>query len=184
MTRYILATMITICLTTCAPTSLQADSPRNLKIGNMDLKLNGAGYRKKTLISLYECGLYLQQGSRDAAAIIQANQPMAIRIRISSGFVSQSKLVDALNEGFRSATGGQTTAIDEQIQQFRSCFGDAINKNDVFVLVYVPQAGVVVLKNGQQKGVIPGLEFKQALFGIWLSDHSVDESLKSSMLGR
>jgi hypothetical protein len=54
----------------------------------------------------------------------------------------------------------------------------------VFVLSYLPSSGVLVHKNGKQKGRIAGNEFKQALFGIWLSDRPVDESLKQAMLGR
>jgi len=30
---------------------------------------------------------------------------------------------------------------------------------------------------------VPGLAFKQALFGIWLSDDPVQDSLKEAMLG-
>ncbi len=164
--------------------NLTADSPRTLKLGETRLQLNGTGFRKKTLMNMYEGALYLSQRSRDAAAIIAADQPMAIRIRIVSGFVSQSKMVAALNDGFQNSTGGQTDALQDEIDQFRSCFSDDISKNDVFVISYLPGSGIIVHKNGQQKAVIAGLEFKQAVFGIWLSDRPADANLKAAMLGR
>jgi hypothetical protein len=40
-----------------------------------------------------------------------------------------------------------------------------------------------VIKNDVVKGKIPGFDFKQALFGIWLSDKPVDETLKKHLLG-
>ncbi len=164
-------------------TQARAESPRTLKLGRIELQQNGSGFRKKSLLTLYEGALYLQQPAADAAAIIAAESPMAIRIQITSGFVSRQNMLEALNEGFRNATGGHPDAIAEQIQQFRSCFDDPIGKNDVFVLSYIPGSGVLVHKNGQQKGLIAGAEFKQALFGIWLSDRPADAGLKQALLG-
>ncbi|HMP05316.1 MAG TPA: chalcone isomerase family protein, partial [Lacipirellulaceae bacterium] len=59
-----------------------------------------------------------------------------------------------------------------------------IVKGDVFDLVYLPARGVTVLKNGQRVGAIQGLAFKQALFGIWLSNRPADESLRVALLGK
>ncbi len=160
-----------------------AASPKTLKLGEIELQLNGSGYRKKSLLTLYEGALYLPQPSRDGSAIIAAEAPMAIRIQITSGFVSQQKMLDALNEGFRNATGGNPQAIAGQIRQFQSCFADPISKADVFILSYIPGSGVLVHKNGVQKGLIAGSEFKQALFAIWLSNRPVDTGLKRGMLG-
>ena len=163
--------------------SLFAEGPRTLKLGNVELQSNGSGFRKKSLLTLYEGTLYLQQRSRNAATVIEAEAPMAIRIQITSGFVSQQKMLDALNDGFQNATGGNTKNIAAEIQEFRKCFGDPISKDDVFVMSYVPESGVSVYKNGQHKGLIAGAEFKRAVFGIWLSSRPADEKLKRAMLG-
>ena len=107
---------------------------------------------------------------------------MAIRIKITSGFVSQSSLVDSLEDGFQKATDGDTREIRSEIDQFREYFKDAIKKNDVFDMMYVPQRGVIVTKNGELKGNVPGVKFKQALFSIWLSNKPVDNALKQALL--
>ena len=107
---------------------------------------------------------------------------MSIRITITSGFVSQEKLVKSLNEGFHHATNDKVAPIQQQIEQFTKCFTESITKGDTFDLVYLPRHGVVVLKNGKRKGVVAGIEFKKALFNIWLSDNPADENLKQAML--
>jgi hypothetical protein len=61
---------------------------------------------------------------------------------------------------------------------------DKINKKDIFIIVYVPNAGVSVYKNGSKKGTIEGLDFKKALFGIWLGNNPADDDLKAGMLGK
>jgi hypothetical protein len=109
---------------------------------------------------------------------------MAITIEITSGFVSQEKMVAALNDGLQNSTRGKTAALKTEIEQFQACFGDDITKSDVFSIIYLPSHGVVVSKNGRQKGIIKGLAFKKALFGIWLGDNPVDPRLKNAMLGQ
>jgi hypothetical protein len=59
---------------------------------------------------------------------------------------------------------------------------EEIKKNDTYDFVYVPSEGLNVLRNGKSLGVVPGLEFKKAFFGIWLSDYPVDRDLRKKML--
>jgi hypothetical protein len=109
---------------------------------------------------------------------------MAIRLEITSGLVSQEKLVESLNEGFQNSTGGDPSAIRKEIEQFRKCFAAPIAKGDVFNLVFFPSRGVTVIKNGKPQGAVQGLAFKQALFGIWLSNKPADEDLKVALLSK
>jgi hypothetical protein len=162
--------------------SVHAELPGTLQVGDAKLVLNGSGARTKYLMKMYVAGLYLTQPSAKPAAIIADQAPMAIRLEITSGLVTQEKLVESLNEGFDKATSGKPEPICKEIDQFRRCFAQEIAKGDVFDLVYLPEYGVTVLKNGKRQGVVPGLAFKKALFGIWLSDDPVDKDLKSAML--
>ena len=162
--------------------SVHAELPSTLEAGDVKLVLNGSGARTKYLMKMYVAGLYLTQPSAKPAAIIAAEAPMSIRLEITSGLVTQEKLVESLNEGFDKATLGKPEPIRKEIDQFRRCFASEIAKGDVFDLVYLPEHGVTVLKNGKRQGVVPGLAFKKALFGIWLSDNPIDKDLKSAML--
>ena len=156
--------------------------PPELQAGEHRLVLNGSGVRTKAFLELYTAGLYLSQPTNNPAAIIAADEPMALRIRITSGFVSQSSLVESLEEGFKNGTGGNTQAIQSEISKFREFFKDDITKGDTFDMVYVPQHGVIVNKNGKYLGNIAGVNFKKALFAIWLSDKPADSSLKQALL--
>lgn len=167
-----------------APTQTRATEtlPAEIKAGETRLVLNGSGARTKAFMELYNAGLYLTKSSNNPKAIIAADEPMAIRIKITSGWVSQSNLVESLEDGFTNATGGSTREIRTEIDQFRACFQDEISKGDVFDMLYLPNKGVVVSKNGKYKGTVSGVKFKQALFGIWLSDKPADSSLKQAMV--
>jgi hypothetical protein len=108
---------------------------------------------------------------------------MAIKLHITSGMISSKKMINAVDEGFEKSTKGKTDAIASEIETFKGFFSDEINDGDIFDIAYVKGKGVMVYKNGKQKGMIPGFEFKKALFGIWLGTKPADKKLKSGMLG-
>ena len=161
----------------------QTGGPATLAVGETEVVRNGFGSRNKMMLSLYECGLYLPEKNKDAATIIAAEQPMAMRLKITSRFVSQEKMLAALKQGFQSSTGGNTASIATDIVEFTNCFAEPIQMGDVFVMTYEPNSGVVVYKNKQRKGIAGGPEFKKALLGIWLGKKPADATLKKALLG-
>lgn len=157
--------------------------PDELQVGDQSLALNGAGIRSKFVFDLYVAGLYLDEKSSDAQAIIESTSPMALRLHIISSKITSKKMTKATRKGFKKATGGKTDAISAEIEQFLEAFSAEIVEGDVFEFVSTAD-GVVVSKNGSEQAAISSSEFKQALFGIWLSDHPVKENLKKKLLGK
>ncbi len=157
--------------------------PDTLAAGENSLVLNGAGYRTKFFIKTYVGGLYLMERNDAQEAVILSDTPMAIRMHIVSGLITSKKMVDAVTEGFEKSTNGDTESIQNHINHMLDLFREDIKKGDVYDLVYVPETGVTVSKNGIGKGTFSGLEFKRALFGIWLCDKPADAALKQKMLG-
>ena len=74
--------------------------------------------------------------------------------------------------------------IKSQIEQFIAVFQEKIRPGDTYDLIYLPAKGVDVYKNGALHSSLAGLDFKQALFGIWLCDKPAQQSLKAAMLGK
>ncbi|GAB2772644.1 chalcone isomerase family protein [Salinimicrobium soli] len=146
------------------------------------LVLNGAGVREKLWIDLYAAGLYLNEKTKDANTVLNADKPMSIKLHIVSKLISSDKMVEAVTEGFEKSTKGNTAPIQAEINKLLGFFKEDIHKNDIFDLVYLPGKGVVAYKNGTEKGVIKGREFKKALFGIWLSGDPADSGLKEDLL--
>jgi predicted small secreted protein len=158
------------------PDALQADGTA--------LVLNGAGVRTKFFMDLYVGGLYLKQKQADAEKIIAADDPMAIRLHIISSLITSEKMEAATREGFVNATGGAAAPLAERIESFIAVFREKINKEDVYEFVYAPGAGTKISKNGKHKTTIQGIDFKKALFGIWLCAKPAQQSLKEQMLGK
>lgn len=161
-----------------------AKLPDSMAAGKDTLLLNGAGLRKKfRFVKVYAGGLYLIQRSSDPERIIQADEPMAVRMHFVYDVPSE-KLIAAWNEGFDKATGGNTLPIKEEIEKFNDFFTEEAKKNDIYDIIYTPDQGVRVYMKGTLKGTVNGFDFKKALFGIWLGNEPADPGLKDGMLGK
>ena len=158
--------------------------PESLTAGKDALVLNGAGIRTKFFIKAYVGGLYLKQKGGDAAAILNADEPMAISLHIISKLITSEKMKDATNEGFQNSTNGNPAPYKDKIDTFIAVFKDNIKIGDVYDIIYIPAEGIKVYKNKELKSTTKGLDFKKILFGIWLGNKPADKGLKDLMLGK
>lgn len=157
--------------------------PDTLKFGDVTLVLNGAGLRKKLWIKVYAGGLYLQKKSHNANQIINADEPMALRLHFIYDGVSAKKMQGAWEDSFEEVLGDNYDKLENKIKLFKSFFNVETRENDIWDLVYIPGVGTKVLLNGKQKGVVPGLDFKKALFSVYLSEKTELPDLRKAMLG-
>jgi hypothetical protein len=140
--------------------------------------------RVKLFMDMYVAGLYLPAKNSDGNAIAKADEMTSVRLNIVSGLVTTDRMKEAIIEGFKKSTGGKTAPIQAKIDKFVNLFSlEPITKGNLFELNYVPGTGVQVAKNGKMLATIDGLDFKSALWGIWLGDEPADKGLKEGMLG-
>ncbi|MBK7149149.1 MAG: chalcone isomerase family protein [Bacteroidetes bacterium] len=159
--------------------------PARIKKDNTELILNGGGIRKKFVFKVYVAGLYLPAKSKNAADICGADKATGIRLVITSSVINSDNMSESINEGFGKSLNGNTTALRPKIDAFINTFKkEVIKEGDVFEVIYVPGEGVKSYKNEKYISTVAGLDFKKALFGIWLSENPVDADLKTSLLGQ
>ncbi|PIP36074.1 MAG: chalcone isomerase [Desulfobacterales bacterium CG07_land_8_20_14_0_80_52_14] len=161
-----------------------ADLPDTLSAGNTKLILNGAGLRKKLFVKVYAEGLYLEEKQSDPTAIIQADRPMAIRMHFIYDGVTPKQLVDTWNEGFAASTADKGASIRDRLNTFNGFFTEKAQKGDRYDLIYLTEEGVTLFINQKRVGTVPGLDFKKALYAIWLGEKPADAGLKAGLLGK
>lgn len=184
--KQLLATLmlsLMVSLPTQALTIKGVDVQETMKLDSQELVLNGAGVRTKWFVEGYIAGLYLAQKTDNAEAVMAADEPMAVRLIITSGMITPKRMTESTRDGFVSSTGGNIAPIENEVEELISAFKDTVEEGDVFDLVYLPEQGVTVYRNGEEKTNVKGLEFKKALFGIWISERGIQKSLRKKMMG-
>jgi len=157
--------------------------PENISAEKQQLILNGWGVRKKFCMDLFEGGLYLKERSKDANKIIQADEPMSIRIHVISDLITSKRLEENMRSEFDRVTNGNWGANKANIEKVMSAFKEDINNGDVFDLVYLPGSGLTIYKNNKEQALVKSLDFKKLLYSIWLGDDPQDAKLKKGMIG-
>ena len=156
---------------------------QTLSKNNVDFVLNGAGVKTRFFLDLYVAGLYLQKKSKDPLFIGNCECPIALKIVITSSWVSVKTFRSAVDDWFYKSTKGKIAPIKDRIELFKATFGNDINIYDEILMVYQPKLGIKVYKNGVYKNVIPGLDFKRELAKLWLGENPVSLELKNGLLG-
>ncbi len=175
---------IVLLLAGAAPAAQLAgvDVPDTVQVQGHTLRLQGAGVRKKFFFKVYVGALYLANPSSDAGRAVTADEPK----RISMFFVrsvGEDKLRNAFEEGFFKAAQERLDTLRERIDRFLGLFAGGVRKGEAVHLTYLPGTGTVVSVGDREQGTIPGRDFMEALWGIWLGEVPADHGLKKAMLG-
>ena len=72
----------------------------------------------------------------------------------------------------------------QKLKHLWAFFSQEIVEGDTYDITYQTGKGVVCYKNNKELGSIEGMDFKKALFGIWLGKNPADSNLKRGMLGK
>ena len=157
-----------------------ATLPDTLKSGEMTLKLNGLGLRKKSVFKVYVGGLYLESPSKDAGAILATDQAKAIRMHFLRD-LTKAQLVEAFKEGFEANAKdktGQKAAFDKMLALVSD-----VKEGDTLAFTYLPGKGTTLQAGNKELGVFAGKSFSDAIFSIFLGPKPPSEDLKKGMLG-
>jgi hypothetical protein len=158
--------------------------PDSMSLMGQSLVLNGLGVREATVfnVNVYVAGLYLPQRSSDPAKILRADEPKVVRM-VFVHDVTRDQMQKAWREGFEKNAGPNASALGPRIDQFLALMTDQ-KKGDTLTFTDVPGSGVEVRAGNQLKGTIPGDDFAQALFRVWLGPNPPNAGLKEGMLGK
>lgn len=153
-------------------------------LSESDLDLYGVGVRKFLWMDMYVGAIFLSNEKERPKEIIESNENMGMRLHILSSLVSNKRIIKAIEDGFQKSTGGNLSKYQSRIDEMISFFEGEISPGDIIDMVYSKDNRTTqVFLNKHKLGEIDGLDFKRALFGVWLSNDPIDKSLKQQMIG-
>jgi len=155
--------------------------PDQYELAGKTLVLNGLGARLATMlkVKVYVAGLYLEQHSEDAKAIIETDQPRHLVLKFVRG-VTEAEITDAWTDGFKKNASDYASLAD-RVATLNAAMADLPN-GSTLSFSYVPGSGTTVDIDGAQKASIPGADFASALIAIWLGKPP-NKEVKVGLLG-
>ena len=158
------------------------------EVAGDSLTLNGAALRKKLFFKVYAAGLYVKTPTQDVNAVM--NETGAARVRLGLlRDVSGESFIEALDDGLKAnLTSEKEQAVAKELDDLRTLMkqiGD-VKVNDLVDFDYVPNKGTMVSLNGKPVGqtIGGGRALYNAVLAIWLGDKTIDNTLKSGMMGQ
>jgi hypothetical protein len=155
--------------------------------GGQQLVLNGAGVRTKlAVLKLYVGALYLTAKKTDAGEVIKDAGAKRVAMHVLADELSAKDLIASLNNALAANHIPVELALIEgrlrELNRMMSAVG-VLKKGAVVVLDYLPGTGTRISINGEEKLVIKGEDFFQAMLRIWIGNKPVDGGLRRAMLG-
>ena len=154
--------------------------PNSTVVNGQNLKLNGIGLREKFWFDIYVAGLYLPTYTQNAQQVIYQDTPKKIALEFIYRNVPKEKMQATLEENLK-----ENPQIGPKArQQMRECYNwfQNFTTGDTFAFSYVPNEGTSLYINNKKKGTIPGKEFMEAVFTIYLGPKPADKVLKKALL--
>jgi hypothetical protein len=151
------------------------------RAGGKELKLNGAGVRKKSLFKVYVAGLYLERPTASAEEAITSEQPKRM-VLVMTRNVGHDQFAQAVVDGFQRNSAAQMSTLQPRLDRLTSMIPD-LGEGDVVDIVYQPGVGTLVRGKGKEVA-LPGKDFADALFAVWLGQNPVDGDLKRDLVAR
>jgi chalcone isomerase-like protein len=154
--------------------------PDTITFEGKTLRLIGGGVRTKWMFDVYVGALYAEKPTFNAANLIKSEQVKAMNLHMLRD-VTKDKIIESIREGFEKQSKDQMPALQARLDQLAAAVPD-LKKGNLLTLTYVPEKGVVV-GGAAKETVIPGKDFADALFSVWLGPDPVDGELKRKLLG-
>jgi hypothetical protein len=144
------------------------------------LRLQGVGLlRYRIFLKGYVAALYLGEDVEAGAALDDV--PRRLEIEYFWKIPAQA-FVEVTKEGLARVVDEATfERFERSIEQLNGLYRD-VRPGDRYALNYFPGVGTELEYNGEVQGLIEGAEFSSALFGIWLGDQALDDSLREQLL--
>jgi hypothetical protein len=154
--------------------------PEVVSVAGKDLRLNGMGLRKMhVFFDVYVVGLYLETPTTDAQSAITTDEAKRIDL-VMLRDVSRNQFVEAVQEGILRNSGPAMPALRTRLDRLENAL-PALKTGDVLDFTYLPGAGTLVRGQGREM-TIPGKDFADALFSVWLGPKPISEALKRQLM--
>jgi hypothetical protein len=144
------------------------------------MSLYGAGVlQARIFFHVYAVALYLGEGVPPHQVLKDVPKRLEIAYLYKIPARLMAETANA-NLAGRLSTN-QFAVLQPRINQLHAAYRDVV-PGDRYALTYLPEKGTVLSLNGKEQCRIPGNDFAEAYFGVWLDEKAAAPSLRKKLL--
>ena len=149
------------------------------------LKLNGASMRVMyLLVDAYIGELYLENPSSDPEQIFADDGYKRMVFHVMTRRVSGRRIASVMNEALElNVSAAELKGYEEQLNMLTELFQGRLKRGEQGVAEYIPGVGTRIIMKGENRGIIPGKDFYNALLTVWIGENPVSREFKEGILG-
>ena len=152
--------------------------PSTLNLGDRSIPLIGLGTYPYYFFDVYTAGWYAPQ-----RGIFPSKEDVPYVLTLHYFHTVKANEIIQAAEGLLKRQGIKLEPLAERINALNVHYV-TVNDGDEYSLRYVPGRGTALLLNGVERVTIPGKDFADAYFGIWLhSEKPLSEKFRDALLG-
>ncbi len=154
-----------------------------IELNGKKLTLRGVTVRKFemsaiSLLTIYSVALYVPEGLDISGDIPDVEKVLILEYHLD---VPKEKVVKAIRESVYANPDVSTPLVEADFQKLSDAF-DSPKKGDRYEFPYIPNRGTAMIKSHRVMTLIPGLDFEEAFYGIWLSPHGNDLQMRCELM--
>ncbi|MGH0037233.1 MAG: chalcone isomerase family protein [Myxococcota bacterium] len=147
-----------------------------------ELELHGVGlFRYRTIFRAYVAGLYLPADVPSDEVLSDVPKRLELSYFWAIDGEDFGRAADRLLE--RQLTPEQLAPLRARLDELHRAYR-SIEPGHRYAITYTPGIGTELAHNGEPIALIPGADFAEAYFGIWLGETApLDAGLRARLLG-
>lgn len=167
-----------------APAAVEVEGVRfadTVVVGDERLDLRGASLlRWRIVVKAYAAALYLPPDA--ASSDVLADVPRRLEIEYFWPVAAEDfgRAADALLA--ERLAPDRLASLRSRLDELHASY-EPVEPGDRYTLTYRPGRGTELARNGRALASIPGADFAEAYFGLWLGPEPIDARLREALLG-
>lgn len=149
------------------------------------IKVGEDRYNYKRIFKVYDAALYRAPNTPPAAAnqVLNGNYGFKLQFNYLRTIDKQIAIDSAETALSRNLETEQQNRIAARVAELNRAYRSVV-KGDSSVLHYEPGVGTHYIFNGQRLATIPGDDFAQLYFRVWLGEQPLSKPLRDALLGK
>ncbi len=153
--------------------------PDSVSVAGRGLRLSGAAVQRKFVFDVYAVAMWLERPTRNAGEAVSSEQVKRIQLRMLRS-ASRGQVAQALRSGFER-TNPNFAELKDRLERLLAVIPD-LKDGDNFTITYVPGQGTTLESAAGGALTLPGSDFGQAMFNIWLGSDPGTQRIKGELL--